>query len=439
MLGIIKKDVYTKQPPNYVRPEYDGLLAVFSGSLPQELLSGDFPTTDSSTSVLSGGSIARSYNNNQTTYTNSKAVNANSILCVIDVDILQGYGHIIGCQDSSTGPGFELRLGTSPDNNGLLLHLSGTNGYHQQTSGVSAVSAGDKNVPLIVTFSDAISIPANFYHSGNKYVGTAGPGTMLRSANTHIGRRVDDATQLYGAIHLLALFDRVLPDAEALSLLKNPWKIFPKRQRYFIFTGEVAGVQNVSASVNLLVRSSETTTKISSSSADAKLLVRSSSTSSKIADSSISPKLLVRTSEVSEKIANSNASGALLVRTSVTMQQIAPGVVNMSASALLLARSSISTGKIADVTSAPELLIRSSVTSNKVSNSSASAELLFRTSNTVNKIANASSVVRLLLRRPAPVAGSTLQPPDIIAGLRSANLLYNASHANKQLGLRHAS
>lgn len=308
--------------------------------------------------------------------------------------------------------------------------------------------------------------------------------TATRSNTTFdfiIGSQSDWGVPNAENVYYFAVFAREWSDSECVDWFWNPYSLLYRNDKTIRVSG-AQGAQNGSASTRLTVKASSVSTKISTSQTAPEILIRSSDVSTKIAESTAAPELLIRSSESSEKIAVGENSAEIILRSSSTAEQIAPGIQVGSASGTIVIRASGTADKIANSVGAAEITLRSSTEATKqasaesvaelllrgsitatqiapgVQTGSASGRLFTRASDAANKIAdgtggseialksavtatkqssaNSASVLRL---RIAPSGQSPLiQPPDIIAGMQSANMLYNFNNVNKLLGLRHA-
>jgi len=314
-------------------------------------------------------------------------------------------------------------------------------------------------------------------------------GVLATSSSTVSANGIDRSTIFIGKqssfhkgyINNFRVYDRALNQSEIARLYLDKHAGLEQSRRVFI-ASVAGGAQNGSASTRLTVKGSSVSTKISTSQTAPDILIRSSDVSTKIAESTTAPELLIRSSESSGKIAVGENSAEIILRSSSTTSQIAEGIQVGSASGTIVIRASGTATKIAESAVASEITLRSSTEATKQATAESVAELLLRGSITATQIAPgvqtgsasgrlftrssvaanklvdgiggaeitlrsaavttksiaSSAMGRMLIRGAVPLPGVPGNIPSFIAGIQSANMLYNFNNVNKLLGLRHA-
>lgn len=251
-------DKWTRQPqrPTGVSAEWEsrGLVALFDTRLGVELIHNNRASNLSTTLSPAVGGMAADFSgtaNQQYTHRPAYATTgAMTLVFVLDVDALSGYGALIAKQASSiTYCPYELRLGNGSTDS-TLFWLRGAAGTYSlgSVSGSNLVSAGSSAVRLIWRVNANTTAGAAFVNGVKTDFTSGGQNPLDNGSSVWIGRRSDGATQLDGRIYYVALFNRAISDQEALALTANPWQLYAKRpKRIFVSAGGGATESTISA------------------------------------------------------------------------------------------------------------------------------------------------------------------------------------------------
>lgn len=179
--------------------------------------------------------------------------NVKTIFAILDVNTLNDFNTIL-CNDDTQTSGWVFMLGENPTDSHIVLYrmVSGTTYNCSIASTSNLISAGDKQVSIIVTFSNDLSFRPIFYINGIKYIGidstlipsNATSGTMASSSQAYnsLGSISTLASRLHGNVHMCATFNRQLTDIECYSLSKNPWQLFAPANKSLLNIGSTAPV-----------------------------------------------------------------------------------------------------------------------------------------------------------------------------------------------------
>jgi len=250
------------QPQNACRinrshPLAANILEIIVGNNPKSLLLGLSPTTDTSTKRTDLGNVCRAYSSQQTIYPNSQAKNALSFLVVISVDALTNYGGVVACQDTASTNGYEFRLGAGATDSKLDVVKANSGTWQwQASSSTNQLSAGDKNVAIVINLYSDLGTAVEYFFNGKKVTASTlgtptGSGAMVASTNSlYLGSRPDGVTKLAGSISLFVPFNRTLTDAEAFNLMNNPWKVLADSSRLPIYMLPLGGSTSAALSAS---------------------------------------------------------------------------------------------------------------------------------------------------------------------------------------------
>jgi hypothetical protein len=149
-----------------------------------------------------------------------------SILVCFDLDAATNYSHIVGCQQSATTYGWELRAGNADTGRDISLTRMTTNYFAASGSG-NNVRIGN-NVLAVACKKDIQSAPSVAINGvAVSLSNTAGGGSgdiAAGTGNLKFGKRQDDFTKLDGAVYFFALWHRQLTQAECIDLSVNPYQ-----------------------------------------------------------------------------------------------------------------------------------------------------------------------------------------------------------------------
>jgi hypothetical protein len=180
-----------------------------------------------------------------------------SIFSLIDVDALTNYGGVLALQDAAgTRNVFELRIGSAATDSKIQVVRAGTNYYSSWDTGANRITAGDKSVPIVVTWDTnhlgAYTYAPVIYVKGVAYATTAlhdaGAEDVANAISTGLilGSRQDGVTKLDGAIYVVAVWGRGLSEYEAREVSRNPWQLLaPIPRRIFSFAVSAGGTEYV--------------------------------------------------------------------------------------------------------------------------------------------------------------------------------------------------
>lgn len=186
------------------------------------------PTSDSATVRCTQYGSAADYNDQQTAFPNIPAYHltgAATWLVVYDVDALTDYSALVSCADTSTTNGWEIRIGSGPNDAGVLFHRAGSS-FEQHHSTSAIHSAGSKNNFLAVSVVDGLiqTVPSIWINSSSVSTSRTQSATGAASSPSdplYIGKREDGVTKLNGAIRFVGLFNRALSFAETDEIRVN--------------------------------------------------------------------------------------------------------------------------------------------------------------------------------------------------------------------------
>lgn len=264
MIGLLSR---TSQPQfcnkiNLSNPITNGICSLVTGSYNYDVyssyrfkLSGLVDT--SSKNIGPSGNRVFSYDDAvlfKTTQIQNTLCNNNvrTIFALVDINTLNDYNSIL-TNDDTIASGWSLCIGESAtDSHMFFSRLIDPSTYNYSiASGSDLISAGDKQVPIIVKFSNDLSIRPIFFVKGKKYNGidsifipSSGSGTMAASSQLYnsMGSVSAAVSRLHGNIHICATFNRQLTDNECYSLSKNPWQLFAPSNKTIFNIGYTAPV-----------------------------------------------------------------------------------------------------------------------------------------------------------------------------------------------------
>lgn len=211
-----------------------GMVALFDCRSAIEVISGARATVDAVPRALSVHGAAPDFSSSQIQFAHRAEyalTGAFTIAIFCDVDALSNYGALIAKQGTTTtNAPYELRLGSGSSDAQLNLVRASAGAFGSTTLAPgNVVSAGAKSARIVITADSATLSPSGAYYvNGSKtpYTGTGGAAPADNGADVWIGRRYDGATQLDGRIYHIALFNRVLTDAEANAFCDAPSSVF---------------------------------------------------------------------------------------------------------------------------------------------------------------------------------------------------------------------
>lgn len=166
-----------------------------------------------------------------------------TIAALARVDTGAAFHHFAG--KHTGGGGTQNPFDFRTDNAGTpALFLVRANGGFRGHSG-PAVTLGVWKHYCVTTGTLLEDLPT-YYVDGVPTAGVhalgSGTGAPTGSgADIRIGRRADGATQLDGAIGLLAIWRRALSGGEVAEWYRNPWQVFPVRRLWINSAAAVAG------------------------------------------------------------------------------------------------------------------------------------------------------------------------------------------------------
>lgn len=253
-----KTNPSSRQPSDVVTPSATwltrGLVALFDTRNAVEVISGQRASVNSSTLMPSSEGVAADFSstaNQQYAHRDAYAIIGSlTILTLLDVDALSSYGAIIAKQaTTSTYTPYELRLGTSSIDSNINMVRNDVAALNSRNVSLSnLISAPARGVRLAVTATASLSA-FSAYVNGAKFSNSGGTGVTADngSSSVWIGRRFDGATQLDGRIYYVALFNRILSDAEIAEWDASPWSLFENTSALIpVSWSPDPGVQNAS-------------------------------------------------------------------------------------------------------------------------------------------------------------------------------------------------
>ena len=222
------------------------------------------PTTLGGTVTVGGAGRCIDYPGNTKTQYPFDANVANAIvtaagcavLAVLDVDTLSNYGCIFSSQDTTTQKcALELRIGSAATDSKIWVTRGtsaapGAGAYRGFDSGANRISAGDRNVRILISFADndVQTVPILIIN-GTQYTmsyvfGTA-TGVVAAPTSNGVslgGRSADTVTPMDGRIYGAWLIGRSVSSQEGIALTTNPWQALETEDIWVWVPEAVAGI-----------------------------------------------------------------------------------------------------------------------------------------------------------------------------------------------------
>ena len=185
---------------------------------------------------------------------------AMTAVVITELDALANYTALFYKQGSTTTDApYEISVSSVGvgSSNGRITFLRANTNYHIWSHSTDIVSAAANTRQTLIfrtngqaRLEDAPTVIVNGVKTTlDTEFNTGATGAVTdNGAAVWIGRRYDGATQLDGRIYYVALFNRAISDAEALSLTQNPWQLFAKRPKRVFVTAAAGGSYSLTCS-----------------------------------------------------------------------------------------------------------------------------------------------------------------------------------------------
>lgn len=337
-----------------------GLLALWNPRVSLRF-GGDYPTTVGGTLATSESSACADFASTKMQFPFNNFL-ANGIvtsagmafLALVDVDTLSGYGCIFSSEDTTTQKCTEIRIGSAATDSKIWVTRGtsaapGNGAYRGFDSGANRISAGDRNVRILISFADndVQTVPILIIN-GTQYTMSASgsgvaTGTVAAPTSNGVslgGRSADTVTPMDGRIKFAALWGRGLSVDAGIRYTKDvdsPYQLVrPKRRRVWAVS---SGTSDIAASGGA----------VAGGSADLSVSYSLAAVAVAVAGGSAALNVDVPLSAAALTVAGGSADASVTVSIAASALAVAAGSAGLSVTVTLAASGGAVSGGAADL------------------------------------------------------------------------------------------